>query len=1198
MFSPRMKGWPGRSPAPRTDDPRTALKGKGVAAVEVTPPPPLASLGQNGANTVPRVDGGETEVWRRFQEAGLLDEASLEQKDRQAMLQRISKLEDELYDYQYNMGLLLIEKKEWTKKVEELQEALMEAGEIVKREQTAHLIAISDIEKREENMKKALVVEKQCVADLEKALHELRSESAGVKVNSDEKLVEAHALVASVEEKSLEVDAKFRAAEAKLAEASRKSTEMDRKLHEVEMRESTLRREKLSFNAEKEAHESSLLKQREDLRDWEKKLQEGQQRLIDNQGLLNQREARANEKDRLIIQKEKDLDDLQKKIETANSILKDKEADMSMRLAALAQKEEEFDLKRKDLDAREQKLIDLEEKLDAREKIAVQTLIDDHNALLDAKKKEFELELEKKRASVDEELKSKVDMLKQKEAEFSHKDDKLVKRELALEKKTEKLKEKEKDYDSRLKALKEKEKSVKAEEKALDMEKKRVETDKKELLNLRNELTKDRSAMEEKEKQILKEQEDLKVTEDEKRECLLLQSKLRDEFEECRLQKELLIKEKEDLRQDRQKIERDWEGLDEKNLVIEKEKKHLKEEKEKFDKWKEAEKERMEREKLAAARETEKELETLKLERETFAARMEQERSELFENTKRERDDMLHDFELRKSALETSVRSQQEEVERQMCEKEKAFMEEREKEMNHINSLRNQVQREMEEMKLEMRRLETEKQDLLSARENLERERHGIQNDVEELRALSRKVRAQREEFVKERQRVLDFVGQNKTCKNCGTMVLSDLQPLLEFEDSGPTFPSRLAEVHFRQTDKIGVAPSEVSPVGGGTSSGARMSWIRKCTSKIFNLSPVKRIDDVVKGPDVIVSERLDVAEDEPEPSFAAVVSDTVDIERMQSDTSVREVEDGPSPSADERSEVARSQGASEVFSASPENEESKPMMQKTPRRIGKKPRKLRATRTMKQVIDESKAILGGSPDENNKEEPPNGKREELAHVAQESRGDSFREDSRASNAGRKRQYGTIAAEQEAEESQARSESVTTGGRRKRRQTAAVTVETPGAKSYNFRKSTVIGAGKASMGQPTAGTERGDHPRSTRLPENENVPQDGDQQVVAAVQNTGATSNIAVENDIGPGISNMEIHKEISLEKIVRVETTENNVEFSEEGNMSRDEINEREDVHYDGYETEEADIADESEDDSEKHNASIGKKLWNFFTT
>lgn len=82
-----------------------------------------------------------------------------------------------------------------------------------------------------------------------------------------------------------------------------------------------------------------MSKQREDLREWEKKLQEAEERLADGRRLLNQREEKANELDNMLKEKQNDLAELRKKVETATSTLRTKEDDISSRSANLALKQ-------------------------------------------------------------------------------------------------------------------------------------------------------------------------------------------------------------------------------------------------------------------------------------------------------------------------------------------------------------------------------------------------------------------------------------------------------------------------------------------------------------------------------------------------------------------------------------------------------------------------------------------------------------------------------------------------------------------------------------------------------------------------------------------------------------------------------------------------------------------------------------------
>lgn len=117
MFTPQKKPWTGISLAPgkeasaagrigvgariATPNPSSSGKGKAVAYVDgpahpptPLPPPPVGFLNENGGRDLGNMENMED--WRRFKEAGLLDEAAMERRDREALIEKVAILEREV----------------------------------------------------------------------------------------------------------------------------------------------------------------------------------------------------------------------------------------------------------------------------------------------------------------------------------------------------------------------------------------------------------------------------------------------------------------------------------------------------------------------------------------------------------------------------------------------------------------------------------------------------------------------------------------------------------------------------------------------------------------------------------------------------------------------------------------------------------------------------------------------------------------------------------------------------------------------------------------------------------------------------------------------------------------------------------------------------------------------------------------------
>ncbi|XP_038714625.1 protein CROWDED NUCLEI 1 [Tripterygium wilfordii] len=414
---------------------------------------------------------------------------------------------------------------------------------------------------------------------------------------------------------------------------------------------------------------------------------------------------------------------------------------------------------------------------------------------------------------------------------------------------------------------------------------------------------------------------------------------------------------------------------------------------------------------------------------------------------------MLQDFESRKSDLEIDMMNRQEEIEKDLKGKERAFEREREKELNNINCLKDVAERKLEYIVSERHGIEREKREIVMNKDLLKEKELGLQKDIDELVKLSRKIQCWREQFQEERNCFIAFVEKHSSCNTCGEItrkfMLPDLQ-LPEIEEREALLLTGL-DCKFMRNPQGDKANSNVKATHRSDGeSGRSVSWLHKCTSIIFSMSPTKKAEPVcgsILGED---SSLLDLRDDEeikaegssydvamgsgaPEDEWLQSLGtskDTIDVQQLQYDHAVREACDGYSVSVGDHSSIG---SKAQEF---PEISVQQELKSGGPKR-GRRKSGLHRTRSVKAVVEDAKVFFGGSPGkaEVDASLQPNDSKLE----AKDNQGLSSRPE-KASGNERKRERAHTSRTNEighdGGDSEGRSDSATAGGRRKRQQTS------------------------------------------------------------------------------------------------------------------------------------------------------------------
>ncbi|KAG0467835.1 hypothetical protein HPP92_017163 [Vanilla planifolia] len=860
---------PSSVPTPATLGGTRSAEGRSLA---ITTPSPANARGSLG----------EEAIWRRLREAGF-DEETVRRRDKATLIAYVSKLEAEIYDYQCNMGLILLEKKDLVAKYEQIKASSDSADIMYRHDKAANLASLAEAKKREENLKKALGIEKECLLNMEKTLHEIRAESAETKVAYESKLAEAQSMMETAERMLEESKSRALAAEASEAEATRRHNTALRNLQDIESREDELRRRIASFYSDCEAKEKEICLQRQSLNDSQKILHQEQESLMEGQRLLSQREEYLHGRLNELSRAEVEFAEARLQFESDCATLKEEKANFDLDVSALAAREEAVMKREAIIDKKDRELLILQEKISNKEFDEILRLKEDYLSSFQKKNLEFDAEMEQRRKSFEDEIEMTRKAYDLREAELKQREKLAMEVESSFQSERQAISEKQQDVLEKLKLLEVKEKSLQHMEKTVESKMRDIEVEEEEIKKKMEEFLQVKIAFENDKKELMLAEEKLVLTVNERNEILVLEQKLKEEIDSFRAQKLEIEFEGDKLRSEKEKFEIEWELIDEKREELRKEADRNAEERKSVVTYLRNELDSLNVEKEMLRNQFKQNAESLSSERDDFMRKMEVERSNLFLNLQKEREDFLNDIKIQREELESSICRQREDVENYLKEKKEAFDQEKNIELQCISSQKEEIAKELELTKSEHKMLINERAEIARDREQRQMEWSEIKQFIDELNVQRQKLqkqrellRADREEIDKQAQNLINLEHLHIEMESRTLYDLNADYPIL---NNG--LCSRREGLHIKEAAQNGEDPSpqKVSVLTGSnpklssdnafvytSPSSAPMTWLRKCAEVIFKFSAERSVDaSGVEGVDSGLLARMEQRNDQAE---------------------------------------------------------------------------------------------------------------------------------------------------------------------------------------------------------------------------------------------------------------------------------------------------------------------------------------------